>query len=95
MRILLTWIDQLRVASVETLPSFCAALVAQFTDLAAAANTWAAKDHNTDGTHYVVRVGGTTTDPAATLGQITIYTTDGTTLKVVKADGTIGTITVV
>lgn len=94
MRIILTWIDQLRLTTVEGLPSFCAALVSQLQEMAASANTWANKDHNSDGTHNVVRVGGTDTAPAATASRITIYTTDGATLKVVLADGTIGTITV-
>lgn len=94
MRIILSWLDQLRRTTVDGLPQFCSALVSQFQDLAAAANTWAAKDHEADGTHAVVRVGQDDV-PEATVGKITIYTTDGATLKVVKADGTIGTITVV
>jgi archaellum component FlaF (FlaF/FlaG flagellin family) len=94
VRLILTWLDQLRRTTVQGLPAFCSAIVSQFEDLAAAANTWAAKDHNSDGTHLVVRVGGTTSAPDATVGQITIYA-DGSDLKVVKPDGTIGTITVV
>ena len=93
MRIILTWLDQLRRTTTDGLPQFCAALVAQLEEIAAAANAWAAKDHASDGTHVVVRVGDPEV-PEATVGKITIYTTDGATLKVVKADGTIGTITV-
>lgn len=93
MRIILTWIDQLRTTKLPELAAFCAALVAQLQEIAAASNTWAAVDHDSDGTHKVVRVGDDDV-PEATTGKITIYTTDGATLKVVKADGTIGTITV-
>lgn len=94
MRILLTWIDQLRTTKLPELAAFCAALVSQLQEIAAAANTWATINHDSDGTHTVVAVGDDDV-PAATVGKITIYSTDGATLKVVKADGTIGTITVV
>lgn len=91
MRIILSWIDQLRRTTVEGLPSFCSALVSQFQDLAAAANTWAQRDHNDDGTHYVVRIGGTSSAPDATASRLTIYW-DGTNLKYIKPDGTTGNI---
>lgn len=91
MRIILTWIDQLRRTTVEGLPSFCAALVSQLQEIAAAANAWAGKDHNDDGTHQVVRIGGTTEAPAATASRISLYW-DGTNLKYVKPDGTTGNI---
>lgn len=94
MRLILTWIDQLRRTTTDQLPSFCAALVSQLQEIVATANAWAGKDHNDDGTHLVVRVGGTTANPAATVGRITIFA-DGNSLKVVKPDGTVGTITVV
>lgn len=94
MRIVLHWLDQLRRTTAEQLPAFCGAVVAQFQELAAAANTWAAVDHNSDGTHEVVRLGGTTTTPAATVGRIILYW-DGTDLKTVKPDGTVQTVTVV
>lgn len=94
MRIILTWLDQLERVTVDSLQAFCGALVSQFEDLAAAANTWAAKDHNDDGTHHVVRVGGTTSDPAATVDRIVLYK-DGTDLKAVLPDGTIKTVTMV
>ena len=91
MRIILQWLDQLRRTADERLASFCAALVSQFEEIAAAANTWAAKDHNSDGTHQVVRIGGTTADPAATVGRISLWW-DGTNLKWKKPDGTTGNI---
>lgn len=91
MRIVLTWIDQLRRTTVEQLPAFAAALVAQLTEIAAAANTWAAVDHNGDGTHEVIHLGGTTTTPAATTGRITLWW-DGTNLKYLKPDGTTGNV---
>lgn len=93
MRLLLSWLDQLRLTTVERLPSFCSALVSQLEEIVATANTWANKDHNDDGTHYVVRVGGTTTTPDAMLGRITIYSS-GNDLKVVWPDGTVKTVTV-
>lgn len=91
MRIILTWIDQLRRTTVEGLPSFCSALVSQLQEMAAAANAWAQKDHNDDGTHFVVRIGGTTAAPDATSGRISLYW-DGTNLKYIKPDGTTGNI---
>jgi hypothetical protein len=94
MRIVLQWLDQLRRTTAEQLPAFAAALVSQFEELAAAANTWAAIDHNTDGTHEVVRLGGTSSTPEPTLGRITLYW-DGADLKTVKPDGTVGTVTIV
>lgn len=94
MRIVLKWLDQLRRTTVDGLPAFAAALVAQLDEIAKAANAWAATDHDSDGTHAVVRVGHEDA-PAATTGKITLYTTDGQTLNVVKADGTIGTVTIV
>ena len=91
MRVILSWIDQLRRTTVEGLPSFCSALVSQLQEIAASANAWAQKDHNDDGTHLVVRIGGTTTAPPATSGRISLYW-DGTNLKYIKPDGTTGNI---
>lgn len=91
MRLILTWIDQLRTASADTLTVFCGALVAQLQEITATANAWGAVDHNTDGTHQVVRIGGTTSAPAATASRISLYW-DGTNLKYVKPDGTTGNI---
>lgn len=93
MRLILTWIDQLRRTTVEQLPAYCSALVSQLEEIVAAANAWADRDHNSDGTHFVVRVGGTTSAPSATVGRITIYA-DGNDLKVVWPDGTVKTVTV-
>jgi hypothetical protein len=91
LRIVLRWIDQLRRTTVDQLPAFCAAVVAQFQEIAAAANAWAAMDHNSDGTHQVVKIGGHDTTPEATVGRLTVYW-DGTNLKYVKPDGTTGNI---
>lgn len=91
MRLLLTWIDQLRRTTADQLPSFCSALVSQLQEIVFAANAWAAKDHNDDGTHQVVRIGGTTAAAEATASRITLYW-DGTNLKYVKPDGTTGNI---
>lgn len=89
MRLVLTWIDQLRRTTAERLPAFCNALVAQLQEIINTANKWAANDHNGDGTHLVVRIGGTTIAPEATTGRISLYW-DGTNLKWVKPDGTTG-----
>lgn len=94
MRLLLTWLDQLRRLTADNLAGFASAVVSQFEEIVGAANTWAQVDHNEDGTHEVVRVGGTTTTPAATVGRITLYW-DGTDLKTVKPDGTVQTVTLV
>jgi len=91
MRLLLTWIDQFRRITVDNLPSVAAALVSQFQEIVFAANTWAQKDHNDDGTHNTVRIGGTTAAAEATVGRISLYW-DGTNLKYVKPDGTTGNI---
>lgn len=90
MRIILTWIDQLRRTTVEGLPSFCSALVSQLQEMAAAANAWADSDHNTTGTHGVVKY-STRTAPAALAGHLVTYW-DGTNLKWIKPDGTTGNI---
>ena len=91
MRLILSWLDQLRRTTIDGLPSFCSAIVSQFTDIAAAANAWAQRDHNDDGTHNVIRVGGTTTAPDPTAGRLVIYW-DGTNLVYVKPDGSTGNI---
>lgn len=91
MRLILTWLDQLRRTTVDGLPSFCAALVSQFEDLVAAANTWADQDHHSDGTHGAVQYKARTTAPAAVAGHLITYW-DGTNLKWVKPDGTTGNI---
>ena len=91
MRILLTWIDQLRRTTVEGLPSFCAALVSQLQEMAAAANTWAGVDHDPTGVHTVVKFKAQTTVPSALAGHLVTYW-DGTNLKYVKPDGSTGNI---
>ena len=60
-------------------------------EIAAAANAWAEEDHNPDGTHQVVRIGGTSTAPAATANRVSLYW-DGTNLIAVKPDGTTATV---
>lgn len=91
MRLILTWLDQLRRTTVEQLPAFCSALVSQLEEMVATANAWAQQDHNTDGTHVTVRIGGTTSAPVATTDRISLYW-DGTNLKYVKPDGSTGNI---
>ena len=91
MRMLLSWIDQFRRITTQNLASAAAAIVSQFEEVVGAANTWAAVDHNDDGTHEVVRIGLTTTTPAATAGRITLWW-DGTNLKYEKPDGTTGNV---
>lgn len=84
MRMVLTWLDQLRRTTVEQLPAFCAALVAQAQEIAAAANQWAATDHNGDGTHSEIHLGP--------IGSQITLAWDGTNLTYEKPDGTTGTI---
>lgn len=91
MRLLLSWIDQFRRITVKNLPSVASALVSQFEEIVGAANTWAAVDHNSDGTHAAVKFSAETTAPAATVGAITLYW-DGTNLKYLKPDGTTGNV---
>jgi hypothetical protein len=91
MRVILAWLDQLRRTTVNQLPAFCSALVSQLEGIAAAANTWAQKDHNDDGTHNVIRIGGTTTAPDPVAGKLVTYW-DGTNYKYVKPDGSTGNI---
>jgi len=90
MRMVLRWIDKLRRTTVEELPAFCAALVQTFEEITAAANSWAAIDHNSDGSHDVVRFKETTAPPTTT-SAISVYW-DGTNLKYLKPDGTSGNI---
>ncbi len=90
MRLILTWIDQLRRTTVEGLPSFCSALVSQLQEIAAAANAWAESDHNSSGNHAVVKYAQSTA-PSALAGHLVTYW-DGTNLKYVKPDGTTGNI---
>jgi hypothetical protein len=93
VRLILVWIDQLRRTTPEGLPAFCSALVSELQQLVAAANQWASRDHTPTGTHDRVTLVARDSAPAQTNGAITIYA-DGSTLKVVRADGTTGTITV-
>lgn len=90
MRLVLTWIDQLRRTTVEGLPAFCSALVSQLQEITNTANAWAATDHTADGTHAVVRFDQQSA-PEATSGAMSVYW-DGTNLKYVKPDGTTGNI---
>lgn len=73
--------------------AFAAAVVAQIEAMIGTANTWAARDHNNDGTHAVIRLGIESTPPA-TAGMLTLYY-DGADLKVVFPNGTTGTVTIV
>lgn len=91
MRIILSWLDQLRRTTVQGLPSFCAALVSQLEEIAAAANTWAAVDHNSAGTHGVVKFSQQASAPDALTSHLEVYW-DGTNLKYVKPDGSTGNI---
>ena len=93
MNITLDRLDQIRTASPESLPALCAALVSLFEGVAVPANAWSAVDHNDDGTHQVVRIGGTEDAPSHTVGRMTLFL-DGSDLKVVRPDGTIGTVTI-
>jgi hypothetical protein len=91
MRVILTWLDQLRRTTVQGLPAFCAALVAQLEEIAAATNTWGAVDHESDGTHAAVRFTSVDATPEPTATAITLYW-DGTNLKYLKPDGTTGNV---
>jgi hypothetical protein len=55
MRLILSWIDQLRRTTVDQLPAFCSALVSQLEEIVTAANAWAANDHHSNGSHVVIR----------------------------------------
>lgn len=90
MRIILSWLDQLRKTTIDGLPSFCSAIVSQFEEIVGAANQWASIDHNPDGTHDVVHH-AVTTEPNATSGALSTWW-DGTNLKYKKPDGTTGNI---
>lgn len=89
MRVILANRDQLRRTTPEQLPSYCEAVLGQFEQIAAAANAWAEQDHNSDGSHALVRIGETAGVPKATVGALTVYW-DGTNLKWMKPDGTTG-----
>lgn len=91
MRLILTWIDQLRRTTAEQLPAFCAALVAQLQEIIFAANAWADHDHNTDGSHAVIQFTEETNTPTAVATAIKVWY-DGTNLKYLKPDGTTGNI---
>lgn len=91
MRLILSWIDQFRRITVQNLPSVAAALVAQFEEIANAANAWAAEDHNSSGTHGAVKFSEQTAAPSALAGHLVTYW-DGTNLKYIKPDGTTGNI---
>jgi hypothetical protein len=93
MRLIFTWVEHMRTLTDRNMTAFAAAVVAQFQELISTANTWARADHNTDGTHRVVRL-TTTSQPVATAGQLTLYY-DGGDLKVVFPNGTTGTVTIV
>lgn len=90
MRLLLSWLDQLRRTTVDGLPSFCSALVSQLEEIVNAANAWAGEDHNSAGTHAVVKFKEETT-PTALAGHLVTYW-DGTNLVYIKPDGTTGNI---
>lgn len=91
MRIILSWLDQLLTTTAAQLPSFCAAIAGQLQEIAEAANHWAERDHNPDGTHAAVTFKEQTTAPDATTSAMSVYW-DGTNLKYVKPDGTTGNI---
>lgn len=94
MRLLFTWIDQLRTLTPRNMNAFAAAVVAQFEAVIATANTWAGVDHSNDGTHTVVHLTTQTAAPAAMPNKLTLYY-DGADLKVVFPNGTTGTVTIV
>ncbi len=93
MRIILSWLDQLRTTTVERLPEYCNALVSQLEEMAAAANAWAETDHNSEGTHAAVQLSEHSAAPSARASHLVLYF-DGTDLKVVRPDGTSGTVTI-
>ena len=82
MRVQLSRRDQLRRTTPEQLPSYSAAVLAQFEEIEAATNAWADENHNSDGSHSVIRLG----NPSS---QLTL-TWDGTNLTWTKPDGTTG-----
>jgi hypothetical protein len=67
--------------------------VSQLEEFIGEANTWAEADHNTDGTHRVVRL-TIESQPPTTAGMLTLYY-DGGDLKVVFPNGTTGTVMIV
>lgn len=91
MRLLLSWIDQLRRITAENLASVSSALVSQFEEIVTAANAWAGEDHDPTGVHTVVKFKAQSTTPPALAGHLVTYW-DGTNLKYVKPDGSTGNI---
>lgn len=93
MRLVLRWIDRLRTVTAEGLPAFAGALSAQLEEMVATANLWAAQDHTPDGTHQQVTLMASESTPMPVRGGLVLYF-DGTDLKVVRANGTTGTVTI-
>lgn len=93
MRLVLRWIDLLRRTTPEGLPAFCGALVAQLEEMVATANLWAARDHEPSGAHAQVTLMASESTPMPVTGGLVLYF-DGTNLKVVRSDGTTGTVTI-
>lgn len=89
MRVVLTNTDQLRRTTVDGLPAYCAAVLRQFEEVAAATNAWADEDHDDTGAHLVLHVQASPTVPTARANHLVIYW-DGTNLKYVKPDGSTG-----
>lgn len=92
MNLVFTWIDHLRTLTASNMSAFAAAAVLQIEEIVNGANGWAETDHNTDGTHAVIRM-SEEPEPVATPGTLTLYW-DGGDLKVVFPNGTTGTVTI-
>lgn len=93
MNLAFTWIDHLRTLTVSNMNAFAAAAVLQLEEIVNGSNTWAARDHNNDGTHNVIRLKAQSAAPVATPQYLTLYW-DGGDLKVVFPNGTTGTVTI-
>jgi hypothetical protein len=93
MRLVFTWVDHLRTLTQANMTAFAAAVVAQFQETIGQINSWAAVDHNGDGTHRVIHLAPQGTQPQAAAEALVFYY-DGADLKVVFPNGTTGTVTI-
>lgn len=91
MRIVLQYLDQLRIVTLKTLPQFADRIVTTFEELVEAITTWQEQDHHADGTHDVIHINEQSAAAAARSGAITLYW-NGTNLKYVKPDGSTGNV---